>query len=114
MKSLAQLEIELRFQKQSDLFELLRQCGEMRHSWKELQTHLVDHGSGPLLHPVLAGRDWGWGGVLAGDADSLTEPRLSAPKHPIPPGLQLLLCERHSTGLPLAALRPPVLPSSAF
>ena len=44
MKTLAQLEIELRYQKQSELFELLRQCGELGHSWKELQTDLVDPG----------------------------------------------------------------------
>ena len=44
MKSLAQLETELRYQKQSDLFELLRQCGELRHSWRELETDLVEPG----------------------------------------------------------------------
>ena len=41
MKSLPQLEIELRSQKQSELFELFRQCQELRHSWKELDTDLV-------------------------------------------------------------------------
>ncbi len=41
---MAQLEIELRYQDQSELFELFRQCQTLRHVWRELETDLVDPG----------------------------------------------------------------------